>query len=381
MLDIGEALYLSRPTLDTETVVIVATLQAFRVEETDGRKVYESNGALMDHFTGWPIEATQHLEKLDNGEFVYSLANVLRLRSPIVIVDEAHNARTDLSFETLARFRPACILEFTATPDTEHSPSNVIHTVSAAELKAEEMIKLPVQFHRRDNWQELLTDAIAARDQLEQVARLEQQQTGEYIRPIMLIQAQPRRGAAPVTVETVIATLINDHQIPAEQVKEATGDNNELYAIPDITAKDCPVRFVVTVQALREGWDCPFAYVLCSVAELHASTAVEQILGRVLRMPYAKRKQNSQLNRAYAFATSANFQQTAEALKDALIDSGFNKQEVNDLIAVAPSDDNIPPMFELWQPSASATLTTTPDLTYLPSAIAGKVMFDREAKM
>jgi type III restriction enzyme len=334
----------------------------------------------MDHFTGWPIEVTQPLEKLENGEFVYSLANVLRLRSPIVIVDEAHNARTDLSFETLARFRPACILEFTATPDTEHYPSNVIHTTSAAELKAEEMIKLPVQFHRRDNWQELLTDAIAARDQLEQVARLEQQQTGEYIRPIMLIQAQPRRGAAPVTVETVIETLINDHQIPAEQVKEATGDNNELYAIPDLAAKDCPVRFVVTVQALREGWDCPFAYVLCSVAELHASTAVEQILGRVLRMPNAKRKQNAQLNRAYAFATSANFQQTAEALKDALIDSGFNKQEVNDLIAVAPSDDNLPPMFELWQPSASATLTTTPDLTYLLPTMTGKVMFDREAK-
>ncbi len=380
VLDVSEALYLSRPMLDTETVIIVATLQAFRVEETEGRKVYESNGALMEHFTGWPTEATQPLERLENGEPIYSLANVLRLRSPIVIVDEAHNARTDLSFETLARFRPACILEFTATPDTEHSPSNVIHTVSAAELKAEEMIKLPVQFHRRDNWQELLTDAIACRDQLEQVARLEQQQTGEYLRPIMLIQAQPRRGPAPVTVETVIETLITDYNIPAEQIKEATGENNELYAIPDLRAKDCPVRFVVTVQALREGWDCPFAYVLCSITELRASTAVEQILGRVLRMPNAKRKQNEHLNRAYAFATSANFEDAAKALKDALIDSGFNKQEVNDLIAVAPPDDT-PPLISLWQPTTSATLTTTPNLTYLPPATAGKLLFDEQAKL
>jgi type III restriction enzyme len=380
VLNVGEALYLSRPTLDTETVIIVATLQAFRVEETDGRKVYESNGALMNHFVGWPAEATQHLEKLENGEFVYSLANILRLRSPIVIVDEAHNARTDLSFETLARFRPACILEFTATPDTEHSPSNVIHTASAAELKAEEMIKLPVQFQRRDNWQELLTDAIAARDQLEQVARLEQQQTGEYLRPIMLIQAQARRGPAPITVETVRATLINDHRIPAEQIKEATGEQNELYDIPNLKDPQCPVRFIITVQALREGWDCPFAYVLCTIAELRASTAVEQILGRVLRMPNAQRKQHPELNRAYAFATSASFEETAKALKDALVESGFNRQEVNDLIVVAPQPSDTPPMLTLLQPSVTTTLTTAPDFTYLPSATAGKVLFDREAK-
>ncbi|NTU50508.1 MAG: hypothetical protein HGA87_06510, partial [Desulfobulbaceae bacterium] len=202
---------------------------------------------------------------------------------------------------------------------------------------------------------------------------------GEYIRPIMLIQAQPRRGSAPVTVETVIETLKKDHQIPAEPIKEATGENNELYAIPDIKAANCPVRFIVTVQALREGWDCPFAYVLCSVAELRATTAVEQILGRVLRMPNAKRKHYNQLNRAYAFATSANFQQTAEALKDALIDSGFNKQEVNDLIAIAPEPDDSLPLFQHWQPSVSATLSTAPELTNLPSATAGKVSFDKEA--
>ncbi len=344
VLNTSEALYLSRPTLDTETVVIVSTLQAFRVEDTDGRKVYETNGALMDHFTGWIAEAAQGLEKLEGGEIVYSLANVLRLRSPIVIVDEAHNARTELSFETLARFRPACILEFTATPDTEHNPSNVLHSVSAAELKAEKMIKLPVVVHRRENWQELLTDAIAAREELEKAARLEQQETGEYIRPIMLIQAQPRRGSAPITVEVVKDTLIKNHRIPADQIREATGENNELYAIPDILAKDCPVRFVITVQALREGWDCPFAYVLCSIAELRASTAVEQILGRVLRMPNAKEKKQAELNRAYAFATSNNFIETASALKDALVDSGFNRLEVDDLIVTTspPTSPQLP---------------------------------------
>ncbi|MEW5721438.1 MAG: DEAD/DEAH box helicase family protein, partial [Chloroflexota bacterium] len=134
ILDIGDALYVQRPTLDTETTVIVSTMQAFRVEETEGRKVYEEAGALMGHFQNLPDDILRALDRRDNGEPIYSLANVLRLRRPVVIVDEAHNARTDLSFDTLARFNPSCIVEFTATPNRESSPSNVLHSVSAAEL-------------------------------------------------------------------------------------------------------------------------------------------------------------------------------------------------------------------------------------------------------
>lgn len=104
----------------------------------------------------------------------------------------------------------------------------------------------------------------------------------------------------------------------------ATG-SAELDGIPDIAAADCPVRFVITVQKLREGWDCPFAYVLCSVAELNSPTAVEQILGRILRMPKARRKRRDTLNRAYAFVASNSFQTVAERLKDGLVDgAGFD---------------------------------------------------------
>src|SRR5690606_15423605 len=117
VMDVGEALYLSRSTLDTATVVIVATIQSFRVEDTTGRKVYEDNGALMDLFSGVPEEVAAGLERFENEVPKRSLANLLRLRRPVVIVDEAHNARTGLSFETLARLRPSCIIEFTATPD------------------------------------------------------------------------------------------------------------------------------------------------------------------------------------------------------------------------------------------------------------------------
>src|SRR5690606_16622427 len=127
--------------------VIVATRQAFQVEEEECRKVYQSSGALMHHFDN--LTATQRAMLLTDGEGVecttpYSLANVLDLRGPFVVVDEAHLSRTDLAFGMLARDRPGGVLESPSTPDLQRTPTNVLHSVSAAELKEEEMIKLPV---------------------------------------------------------------------------------------------------------------------------------------------------------------------------------------------------------------------------------------------
>jgi type III restriction enzyme len=32
-----------------------------------------------------------------------------------------------------------------------------------------------------------------------------------------------------------------------------------------------PIRYVITVEALKEGWDCPFAYVLCSLQDMKSA--------------------------------------------------------------------------------------------------------------
>ena len=329
---IGEALYLSPHILNTKTTIIVSTMQAFRVEDTDGRKVYEPSGALMGHFTHLPDETLSEVARDESGKPVCSLANLLSVKSPLVIVDEAHNARTELSFETLARFNPSAIIEFTATPDTTNNPSNVLYTVSAAELQAEDMIEMPIQLETIPEWKPLLAAAIAQRDALEIDAEREREETGEYIRPVMLIQAQPRRkNQETLTVEVVERCLLEEHNIPENQVARATGEDRELDNV-DINDPECQIRYVITVRALREGWDCPFAYVLCSVAEMRSSTAVEQILGRVMRLPKAQRKEQESLNSAYAFVASQNFYDAASALTDGLVQNGFEKQAAAELI-------------------------------------------------
>jgi type III restriction enzyme len=337
VMDVGEALYVTKSVLDTQTVIVIATMQAFRRENTEGLLVYRSSGNLMSHFQGVPDEILREVERNADGTFDYSLCNVFRIRKPIVIVDEAHNARTPLSFDTLARFGPACVLELTATPTLtgtgDNPASNVLYSVSAAELKAEHMIKLPIKLKTRPEWKELLGEAIGIRNGLEKAAEREHGQTGEYIRPIMLLQAQAKsQTRQTVTVEVVEKCLLEDFKVPKDRIARATGEDRGLDGV-DLSQPNCPIRYIITVQALKEGWDCPFAYVLCSVMELHAATAVEQILGRVLRLPGAKKKTETDLNFAYAFTASANFAASAKSLPDGLIQNGFERQEASDLVA------------------------------------------------
>jgi type III restriction enzyme len=286
VMTIDEALRLSRAAVDGHTVVIVSTIQSFRVEDTTGRRVYDQNGAFSEHVMNVPPDRLADLFPGADGKPKPSLVNALRLRRPIVIVDEAHNARTDLSFATLGNVLPSCIVEFTATPAREKTPSNVLHRVSAAELKTAQMVKLPLRVVTRHPSQrdQLLAEALTLRADLERLAVLEGQQTAEYIRPILLIQAERVDACEPLRDR-----LVREFGLSKDEVKISVGRLDELKGVKDIASPKCPVRVIITVEKLREGWDCPFAYVLCSLKETWSATAIEQIVGRILRLPNARR--------------------------------------------------------------------------------------------
>lgn len=381
VMDLTEALYVQRSSLEGETVIIVSTLAALRVEDTDGRKIYESAGALSHHFTGLNANQEANLEKRSDGSVPPSLANVLRLWRPVIIMDEAHNARTPLSFDTLARFNPSCIIEFTATPETRHDPkqelfaSNILHHVSAAELKAEEMIKLPIRLRTHSDWKEVIGEAVQKQRSLEQAAQEEERGTGEYIRPIVLLQAQPKSQARQtLSFEVVKQCLLEDFKISEEQIAVATGQTRE---IDDINLFDrlCPIRFIITVQALKEGWDCSFAYIFCSVAEISSSRAVEQLLGRVLRLPRAHWKQREELNCAYAFAASPRFIEAATALKDALVENGFQRLEAEHLVTRQEETGSLFDAGTLFA-RASQIVSQPPELTHLEPSIRSRVSYN-----
>jgi type III restriction enzyme len=394
VIDLSEARALTRATLDTSTVIIVATVQAFRREDTEGLKVYETSGALQHHFDGLDEAQRANLLVENGGDgppvISFSLANVLRLRRPFIIVDEAHNSRTPLSFDTLARFRPSGILELTATPDTTTTPSNVLHSVSAAELKAEDMIKLPIQLETIADWQKCLASAIDRREQLHEAARLEHNAGAAYLRPLVLIQAQPRRaGVETLDVAAVRKELIANHNIPEEEIVIATGEERGLEQLEKdyeggILSSKCPVRFVLTQQALAEGWDCASAYILVSMAGVKSSTAVEQLLGRILRQPQAEKRPTPALNRCYAYVVSDDFSSTANALRDRLVEgSGFEKREAASFVTASREEQgklDIGSGRIVIRP-VDVELSEKPDLKELPKSTKAKLTWDAKKKV
>jgi type III restriction enzyme len=391
VLDLSEAKSLTRATLETSTVVIVSTVQAFRREDTEGLKVYESNGALMQHFANLTLQQRDNLLQDEAGTTPCSLANVLRLRRPFIVVDEAHNNRTPLSFDTLAKFNPSGIMELTATPDTTVTPSNVLHSVSAAELKGEEMIKLPIVLKTEPNWQQCLADAIARRDELQALADLGRRKGASYLRPVILIQGEPRKaGVETRDVDKVREELITNHNIPPEEIVVATGEEKGLEEIDAKYAKGiadelCPIKYVITQKALAEGWDCPSAYILVSMATLHSSTAVEQLLGRILRQPEAKHREHAALNQSYAFVASRDFADTAAALRDSLVSgAGFDRKAAAEFVAAANPeqgrmDYSAHPDRIVIKPVV-IELTEKPDMKSLPKALKEKVTWNEQEK-
>jgi type III restriction enzyme len=385
VMDLDEAKSVSRATLDTSTVVLVCTRQAFAVHDTESRKVYQSNGALMHHFEHLTSAQRASLLQLQPGEtFAYSLANVLWLRRPFVVVDEAHNNRTELAFDTLARFRPSGVMELTATPDMHITPSNVLHSVSAVELKNEQMIKLPIVLQSERDWQQCLANGLGQRAALQTLAEAEMAQGASYLRPIALIQAQAKSATVDTLhVARVYQELIDNHRIAPAEIAIATGEERGLDKLANdypggILDPACPVKFVITQKALAEGWDCPFAYVLVSMASLRSETAVEQLLGRILRQPYASLRPSALLNQSYAFVVSDNFVQTAEHLRESLVKgAGFERKAVNDFVKAA-QPSQVPLDWDghtgqMVMTPVTVELTETPNLRQLPVALRQKL--------
>lgn len=350
VVDIDEVFNIRPQDIGNKTIVVVSTRQNLTVNDTSGRKVYAYHENFEPHFAKVTpdhprfndLEVVKEGDLKENGlttrelgKVKYSFANLLALHNPLVIIDEAHNARTKLTFDTLRKLHPAAIVEFTATPNESlDNGSNILFNVSASELKAEEMIKLPIMLaEQTQGWKEAVSDAVANRNRL----AIEAQKDTDYIRPIALLQAEAKNGV--VTVEVLKNYLLNDLKIESEKIAIVTGNQRELDDI-DLFSRNCPIEYIITIEALKEGWDCPFAYVFCSVKQVRSSTAAEQLLGRVLRMPYARRRVIEDLNRAYAHLATETFSQAAIDLKDKLIAMGFEELDIAEYVRQYEPDED-----------------------------------------
>lgn len=259
------------------------------------------------------------------GAVVQSLGNTLRMLRPLIVLDEGHTAYSIDRRRLMGEFNPRFLLELTATPSREYS--NILVKIGGQRLRDAEMIKLPIELVADANapWKDTLKAALDQRNELEQNALAYQATSGRLIRPIMLVRVEltgrDQRDKGKVHTEDAFETLTNDMGVPPEWIRRQTAVDKELD--DQLMSDTSPVRVIITKDALREGWDCPFAYVLALLGSTKAKTSLTQMIGRVLRQPGAKRTGIDPLDSAWVFCREVTVKDAVEGIRAGLDQEGM----------------------------------------------------------
>lgn len=341
---------LNKQDLDSQLCVMLLMLQSANRETKDTLRLFRDRGNVHGFF---PLEDDfqAHYELLkaipnlscyngqDNvqmGSIIHdSLGNVLRLLRPIVVIDEGHKAFSQRALDTVYGFNPSFVLELSATPrdkpkDMPPTYANWLVDVRGSDLAKEDMIKLPINVKVKagDDWRDCLRESLEHLDKLQADADKLLSNTAIYIRPILLVQVErtgkDQREAGFIHSEDAKEFLLTAG-LDERQIAIKTSEVNDLKTPEnlDLLSPTNTIRVIITKQALQEGWDCPFAYILCSLSASTNLPAMTQLVGRILRQPYATKSQIDALDQCYVFCHHANTKEVVAGIKDGLEKDGM----------------------------------------------------------
>lgn len=348
--------------VETHLCVMLLMLQSANRQTQEALKMFQDRGDVHGFF---PPEGEQQAHKaaiertpnLDAYNDIFpmvkdSLGNALRLIRPVVVLDEGHKAITDLAFKTLYGFNPSFVLELTATPQDVQPRggrkprpgryANVLVEVTGKELDREGMIKMPLNLDPKqgNDWRATLNAALDKLNQLDAEAKRFQADTNRYIRPIMLIQVErtgaDQRESGHIHAEDVKEQLLTAGFDEAE-IATKTAEQNDLNQPEnqDLLSPANRVRAIITKQALQEGWDCPFAYVLCALAASSNLKAMTQLVGRILRQPGAMKTGVDALDECHVITHHAATADVVGAIKE-----GLEQDGLGDLVLQVSQEDS-----------------------------------------
>jgi type III restriction enzyme len=357
--------------VESNLCVMLLMLQSSNRENRDTLKMFRDRGDVHGFFPSEgdqeahaeTLNQTPNLDIYDLGQSAYpwpqikdSLGNALRMIRPVVVMDEGHKAVSELAFSTLYGFNPCFVLELTATPKDVAASSgrnpkparfaNILVEVKGIDLDREGMIKMPLNLDPRggSDWRTTLAAALNKLRELDNEARTLQADTNRYIRPILLVQAErtgsDQRDGSHIHALDVKEWLASVGGLDEAEIAIKTADTNDL-ASPenqDLSSPTNRIRVIITKQALQEGWDCPFAYILCALAASSNLSAMTQFVGRILRQPDAKKTGVAILDESYVITHHADTAKVIDAIKKGLEEDGMG-----DLVReIRTSDPSVP---------------------------------------
>ena len=319
------------------------TKESLRVFKDSGRFIdffpepenYQANYQLLSEIKNLDFHGalSQRAGGAPNISIKQSLGNALRIVRPIIVLDEGHKAYSELARDTISKLNPRFLLELSATPNMNEHRSNVLVNVSGVRLKEEEMIKIPINISNSEkgDWKKTLCQAYEKRLELNETAQKYFKLSNRYIRPIMLIQVErtgkDQRGGKFIHSEDAKEYLVRHLGVSPGAVRIKTSGRNELKD-ENLLSDISPVEYIITNKALQEGWDCPFVYALAILGKSQSRQALTQLIGRILRQPYAKEIKNfPALNESYVFCYNRAVQDVVEDIR-----KGLQKEGMDDIV-------------------------------------------------
>lgn len=210
-----------------------------------------------------------------------------------VIADEHHVYREKAkAFSAAIRdLNPVALIGLTATPDKDDY-ARVVFQYTLGEAIADGHVKVPVIVYRKDGTKDertQLRDACQLLGHKEKSYEVYRQTSPDApaIKPVLFVVCQTIEHASEVGQLLAQPGMIGD----GSQVLEITSQSSDvaLEALAKVEDPDSPIRAIVSVNMLREGWDVKNIAVIVALRRLASQTLTEQILGRGLRLPFGAR--------------------------------------------------------------------------------------------
>ena len=222
-----------------------------------------------------------------------------QLTDLVVFFDESHHLGFDKKSDTVWRseiraLNPKMVIGTTASVDQEDTQTNIIYRYDLKQCLNEGLYTKYVRVipDKKDQsmndedydaivlrfgWQQLLYKQKVLED-YEKASGLQSR-----VKAVMLVACMDIAHAEQVT-EWLRRYLGNKESVLL--VHSKMKESEFAPKLESIEDPDSPVRVVVNVAKLNEGWDVSNIYVITPLRTMASSTLVTQIMGRGLRLPY-----------------------------------------------------------------------------------------------
>lgn len=221
-----------------------------------------------------------------------TLYEFLRTCEDLVVISDEHHVYAEKAGSFSAAIRDldaTAVIGLTATPD-KSDEDKIIFKYPLARAIAEKYVKTPVLVGRKDDRDDVetrLRDGVLLLDAKQKAIDLYCSATGErHVNAVMFVVADTIDNANKVAEVLRKPGLYEQDYEQRVLVVHSDAPDDALARLEAVEDPDSPVRVIVSVSMLKEGWDVKNIFVICSLRPSISDVLTEQTLGRGLRLPW-----------------------------------------------------------------------------------------------